>query len=155
MEEDQGQIYLFRRISELAVISESIVKSLENKDFRRFDILIQQSRKLRAIVRELKKSVTSFKTDSPEQEKELHLALKEYLDKVHAADVATAQYLEELVQTRSRTELFASPEGCAVFAEILLLQPRQHLRRGRMLVHRDPRNHQETGRCRKREKAVE
>ncbi|MBJ80435.1 MAG: hypothetical protein CMH60_03875 [Myxococcales bacterium] len=120
MENDQGQIYLFRRISELALISEGIVNALEGQDYRRFDILIQQSRKLKATVRELKKTVTKFDTDSPEQEKEVHDTLKEYLEKINAAEVATHRHIEGLVQTRSRDELLSTPEGCAVFAEILL-----------------------------------
>ena len=119
-EQEQNQIFIFRRISELATISEAIIEVLKKQDYRRFDVLIQQSRIIRASLRDLHKSQSEIKiTDDIEKErvrKELNL----FLESINKADSVIAEHLQKLVSSQSREELLSTPEGCAIFSEVLL-----------------------------------
>ena len=120
MEEEQSQIYLFRRMSELATVSESITQVLQQEDYKRFDILIQQSRKLKAAIRELSKSTQGFVTQNASEEAALQKDLNGFIKSITTAETVIAEHLQKLVNNKSREELLSTPEGCAIFAEILL-----------------------------------
>jgi AraC-like DNA-binding protein len=69
-------------------------------------------------------------------------------------DIAEAVGMHESTISRVTTQKFMHTPRGIYEPEILFLQPRQHLRRRRMLVHGDPRDHQETGAA-ENQKAIE